>query len=68
LTDMLGRRWIAVLGSLLLVVASIVLAFTETLGSAVTAQAIGGVGAWICELTALAGYDQTLQVVSTTDV
>lgn len=52
---MLGRRWIAILGSLLLVIASIVLAFTKSLGSAVAAEAIGGVGAGICELTALAG-------------
>lgn len=55
LTDMLGRRWIAIFGSTFLVVASIVMAFTKTIGSAVTAQAIGGVGAGICELTALAG-------------
>ena len=52
---MLGRRWIAIFGSMCLVVASIVMAFTKTLGSAVTEQAIGGIGAGICELTALAG-------------
>lgn len=55
LTDMLGRRWISVFGSLLLVISCIVLGVTKSLGSAVTAQAIGGVGAGICELTALAG-------------
>lgn len=56
LTDLLGRRHICILGSLLLVIGSIVLGVTNSLGSAVTAEAIAGVGAGICELTALAGY------------
>lgn len=56
LTDLLGRRWICIFGSVLLVIGSIVLATTKTLGSAVTAEAIAGIGAGICELTALAGY------------
>lgn len=56
LTDLLGRRWICILGSLLLVIGSIVLGVTKTLGSAVTGEAIAGIGAGICELTALAGY------------
>lgn len=55
LTDLLGRRWICVFGSLMLVVGSIVLAVTHSLGSAVTGEAISGIGAGICELTALAG-------------
>lgn len=55
LTDLLGRRWICILGSLLLVISSIVLGVTKSLGSAVTGEAIAGVGAGICELTALAG-------------
>lgn len=56
LTDLLGRRWICILGSILLVIGSIVLGVTKSLGSAVTAEAIAGIGAGICELTALAGY------------
>lgn len=56
LTDLLGRKWICVFGSLLLVIASVVMGITTELGSAVTAQALGGIGAGICELTALAGY------------
>lgn len=55
LTDLLGRRWICVLGSLMLVVGSVVLGVTKTIGSAVTGEAIAGIGAGICELTALAG-------------
>lgn len=55
LTDLLGRRGICIFGSVLLVVGSIVLGVTKSLGSAVTGQAIAGIGAGICELTALAG-------------
>lgn len=56
LTDLLGRRYICIFGSLLLVIGSIVLGVTKNLGSAVTGEAIAGIGAGICELTALAGY------------
>lgn len=55
LTDLLGRRWICIFGSFLLVIGSIVLGVTKSLGSAVTGEAIAGIGAGICELTALAG-------------
>lgn len=43
-------------GALLLVVGSVVIATAHSLGSAVVAMAISGIGAGICELTALAGY------------
>ena len=55
LTDLLGRRMITIFGSLLLVIASVVIATSHSLGSGVTSMAIGGVGAGICELTAIAG-------------
>ena len=55
ITDLLGRRYVAIFGSLCLIVGSVVQATAKTLGSSVTAQAIGGIGAGICELTALAG-------------
>jgi hypothetical protein len=45
----------ALLGSLLLIVASAIQATSHSLGQAVAAQAIGGIGAGICELVALAG-------------
>lgn len=55
LTDMLGRRWLCVAGTLLLIVGSIVMATAKTLGAAIAAQAVGGIGAGICELVAIAG-------------
>lgn len=59
ITDMLGRRWMCLFGSLCLIIASIVQATANTLGQAVAAQAVGGIGAGICELTALAGYEHS---------
>lgn len=56
LTDLLGRKWICVFGTVMLVVGSIVLGVTKSLASAITGEAIAGIGAGICELTALAGY------------
>lgn len=47
ITDLLGRRWICILGSLLLVVGSIVMGVTSSLASAVTGQAIAGIGAGV---------------------
>ncbi|KJX97028.1 MFS drug efflux pump like protein [Zymoseptoria brevis] len=54
-TDLCGRRVVALLGSVLLIVSSIIQATSYSLGQAVTAQAIGGIGAGMCELVALAG-------------
>ncbi|GAM89670.1 hypothetical protein ANO11243_077090 [Dothideomycetidae sp. 11243] len=62
ITDLLGRRYVAIFGSFLLVIASIVQATAKTLGSSVTAQALGGIGAGICELTALAGVAEITPV------
>ena len=55
LTDLVGRRWICVFGTVCLNIGSIVMATAKTLGAAVAAQAVGGIGAGICELTAIAG-------------
>lgn len=55
MTDLLGRKWVAVFGALCLVISSIVVATAHNLGVATLGTTIGGVGAGICELTALAG-------------
>ena len=60
ITDMLGRRWVCIFGIVFLLIASIVIATAHTLGTAIVAMAIGGIGAGICELTAIAGYVEPL--------
>lgn len=55
LTDLLGRRWICAFGAVCLIVSSIVMATAHSLGTGIAAMAIGGIGAGICELTAIAG-------------
>lgn len=55
LTDMVGRRWMAVFGTVCLLVCSIVMGTAKNLTVGIVAMTIGGVGAGICELTALAG-------------
>jgi MFS family permease len=62
ITDLLGRRYVAIAGSVFLIIASVVQAASKSLGSSVTAQAIGGIGAGICELTALAGVAEITPV------
>ncbi|KAF2757893.1 putative major facilitator superfamily transporter [Pseudovirgaria hyperparasitica] len=62
ISDLLGRRYVTIFGSLLLIVASVVQATSKSLGSSVTAQALGGIGAGICELTALAGVAEITPV------
>ncbi|KAK0109126.1 hypothetical protein ONS96_002953 [Cadophora gregata f. sp. sojae] len=55
MTDLLGRRWLTIAGAVLLMISSVVMATSHSLGSAITSMALGGVGAAICELTAIAG-------------
>lgn len=55
LTDLIGRRWVCIFGTILLILGSIIMATAHNLGTAVVAMAVGGVGAGICELTAVAG-------------
>lgn len=56
LTDLLGRRWVCIFGTICLIIGSIVMAAAHQLGQAIVAMTIGGIGAGICELTAVAGY------------
>lgn len=55
LTDLLGRRWMAVFGTVCLLISSILMGVAKNLAVGILSMAIGGVGAGICELTALAG-------------
>lgn len=55
ITDLLGRRYVALFGTLLLLISCAVQGTANSLGQAVTAQALGGVGAGMAELVALAG-------------
>lgn len=60
ITDMLGRRWVCIFGIVMLLLASVIIATAHNLGTAIVAMTIGGVGAGICELTAVAGYVELL--------
>lgn len=53
--DVVGRREIALVGSILLCVGSAILGSSKTLGQAIAGAAIGGAGSGIGEITALAG-------------
>ena len=55
ITDLVGRRYVVLLGSLFLCIGSIVVATAHSHGPGVVAMALGGAGAGICELTAFAG-------------
>ena len=63
LTDLLGRRWVCMFGALCLIIGSIVLATAKNLGAGCAAMAVAGIGAGICELTALAGYVICLELL-----
>lgn len=56
MTDALGRRHVCIFGIVCLLIASVVVATAHTLATAIVATTIGGIGAGICELTAIAGY------------
>ncbi|KAI5358326.1 putative major facilitator transporter Str1/Tri12, major facilitator superfamily [Septoria linicola] len=55
ITDLMGRRNIALIGTLFLLISCAVQATADSLGQAIAAQAIGGMGAGMAELVALAG-------------
>ena len=55
LTDIFGRRWITIFGSVLLVVASVLVATMHGLAQGIVGMTLGGIGAGICELNAIAG-------------
>merc|ERR1712014_320600 len=55
LSDMFGRRWVAAVGQVLLIVGPIVTATANTMNTAIGGQVISGLGAGLNELIALAG-------------
>jgi len=54
MSDLMGRRYVALLGSGLLVVSTIIAASAQTMGMFIAGMTIVGAGAGISELTALA--------------
>ncbi|KAK3695494.1 major facilitator superfamily domain-containing protein [Podospora appendiculata] len=55
LSDVFGRRYVAILGSALLIIGQIVCGLAPSMSTFIGGMAISGVGAGINELTALAG-------------
>ena len=55
LQDIFGRRNICIAGSLSIMVGIVLTATAHSFGQAVTGMALSGIGAAVCELTALAG-------------
>ncbi len=61
--DLFGKRYIAILGAILICVGIIVLGKANTFGQGVTGMALSGAGAGIGELTGLAGYASTMFLI-----
>jgi MFS family permease len=59
LQDLVGRREIALVGSIVICIGIAVVGSAHSFGQGVTGMSLAGAGAGICELTALAGYDST---------
>lgn len=62
ITDLLGRRWVCIGGTVCLLVSSILIAASYNFATVIAGMAIGGIGAGICELTALAGVAEITPV------
>lgn len=62
ITDLLGRRWVAIGGTVFLLISSIVIATGKNFAAITSGMAIGGIGAGICELSALAGVAEITPV------
>ncbi|EXJ69971.1 uncharacterized protein A1O5_07044 [Cladophialophora psammophila CBS 110553] len=58
LSDLIGRRYVALLGSGLLIVAMIIAGTAHNMNQFIAGMGISGVGAGICELTCLAGTSE----------
>jgi MFS family permease len=58
LQDLLGRRNITLAGSVVIMVGISLIGSAHSFGQAVTGMTLSGAGAGVCELTALAGYDE----------
>lgn len=54
-TDLIGRRYTVIAGATLITIGSILVASCYTFAQALIGMIFGGIGAGICELTALAG-------------
>ena len=55
LQDLIGRREITLVGSVIIMVGIVLVGTAHSFGQGVAGMALGGAGAAICELTALAG-------------
>ncbi len=62
LQDLLGKRYIALFGSLCICVGIVIVGTAQTFGQGVTGMAVAGVGAGIGELTGLAGLAESVPV------
>ncbi|GIZ39520.1 hypothetical protein CKM354_000290100 [Cercospora kikuchii] len=60
--DIFGKRWISIIGAVLLCVGCLLLALANSFAQAVAGMAIAGVGAGIGELTGLAGLAEAMPV------
>lgn len=58
ISDLIGRRYVALVGSLMLVVAMVVCSTAKAMNTFIGGMSIAGVGAGICELTALAATSE----------
>lgn len=56
LQDLFGKRYIALIGALLICVGIVLVGTAHSFGQGVTGMALAGAGAGIGELTGLAGY------------
>ena len=55
ISDIMGRRYVALMGGVLLVVSMVICSTAKDMNTFIAGMAIAGVGAGVCELTALAG-------------
>ncbi|KAF2104445.1 hypothetical protein NA57DRAFT_70650 [Rhizodiscina lignyota] len=62
LQDLLGRRYIAMGGSLILIIGIIIVGTANSFGQLVAGMAIGGAGAGVGELTGFAGVSEIVPV------
>ncbi|KAJ9612062.1 hypothetical protein H2200_003657 [Cladophialophora chaetospira] len=54
ISDLIGRRWVSLIGSGMLVIAMVICGVAKNMNVFIVGMTISGVGAGICELTALA--------------
>ncbi|EGP85793.1 unnamed protein product [Zymoseptoria tritici ST99CH_1A5] len=62
LSDLFGRRWVAAVGQIALIVGPIVVATSHDINTAIGGQVISGFGAGLNELIALAGTSELVPV------